>query len=202
MAIVNLLKASFTGKVGQIVGAKWKNKATIRTYTKPAYTNTPAQQVVREAFRDISSYVALFSDQLKPYSALNTKGMSLRNAIIRLNKSKIMTVPVDHTALMLSRGGLPIAENFNINKTTSTNILTCTWDKAVGATISMKAKIVVVACNKTQNFAHVEVADNSVETLTFNTALPASADTEIFFYVLDYRGSSKIASPSAFAGQI
>lgn len=202
MAIVNLLKASFTGKLGQVVGAKWKNKSTIRTYTKPAYTNTPAQQVVREAFKDISSYVALFTDQLKPYSALNTKGMSLRNAIIQLNKGMIMTVPIDFTALELSRGGLPLAEDIKVSATGPIITPTVTWKKAFGATISFRAKVIVIACNKAQNYAHVEVADNDAETLTFSTPVPGTADTDIFAYVLDYRGSSKIASPSVHVGKI
>ena len=89
MGKMNLLKANWEGKVGQTVGAKWKNKSTIRTYTKPSNPDTAAQQSVRTVFGDMTSFVALFADQIKYLSALDTAGQSVRNAIIQANKDQI-----------------------------------------------------------------------------------------------------------------
>ena len=88
---MNLLKANWEGKVGQTVGAKWKNLSTIRTYTKPSNPNTSDQQKVRSVFAQMTTFVALFADQIKYLSALNTAGQSVRNAIIQANKEQIMS---------------------------------------------------------------------------------------------------------------
>ena len=59
MGIMNLLKADWKGKVGQTVGAKWKNKSTIRTYSIPADPKTAAQLEVRDAFMSLFSQTRL-----------------------------------------------------------------------------------------------------------------------------------------------
>lgn len=50
MAIQNFLAGGFYGKLGNIVGQRWKNKRTIRTYVIPKDPKTPAQQANRERF--------------------------------------------------------------------------------------------------------------------------------------------------------
>jgi hypothetical protein len=198
MGILNLLKASYTGKVGETVGAKWKNKSTIRSFTKPSYTDTPAQQIVRAGFGAITSYVALFADQIKSLSALDTKGMSVRNAIIKLNKAQVSTGALDPTTLQVSRGGLPVitgaAGVLNGGKTT----LTFTWTKAEGATISAKAKVVVIVVEDETNFAAVGSALNSAQTLAIPASYPTGKTLNVHYYLIDYRGSSRVGSPSGY----
>ena len=75
MGILNLLKANYTGKVGQTVGAKWKDKSTIRTYTKPSNPDTAAQKQTRKGFGDVSTFIATFADQIKMYSSLDRKSV-------------------------------------------------------------------------------------------------------------------------------
>jgi hypothetical protein len=199
MGLLNLLKASWTGKVGQTVGAKWKNKSTLRTFTKPAYTNTPAQQVIREGFAEITSYVALFADQIKSVSALDTKGMSVRNAIIKLNKEQVSAGALDPTTLKVSRGGLPSVNGFQPTAPTGLASINATWTPAAGATISNKAKVVVIAVNHSANFVAVGVALNSAGTINIPANVPPSTEINIHYYVLDYRGSSRVGSPSGYA---
>jgi len=196
MGLLNLLKANFTGRVGQVVGAKWKNKSTLRSYTKPAYTSTPAQQVIRQGFGEITSFVALFADQLKPLSAMNTKGMSLRNAIIKLNKDMISTGSLDPAELLISRGGLPNVASFVPAKKPSNAGFTATWTPSVGVTISAKAKVVIVFVDDVNNFAIVGSALNSAGTIDITTPVPPTGSFEVYYYLLDYRGSSKISSVS------
>lgn len=50
MAIQNFVAGGFYGKLGQLVGQRWKNKRIIRTYTVPANPRTPAQQANRAVF--------------------------------------------------------------------------------------------------------------------------------------------------------
>jgi hypothetical protein len=198
MGILNLLKGSFTGKVGQMVGAKWKNKSTIRSYTKPAYTATPAQQIVRAGFAEMTSFTALFADQIKSLSALNTKGMSVRNAIIKLNKEMITEGELTPSNLLVSRGGLPNVEGMAITKVGANAGIKAEWTKKEGATISDKARVVLIAVSQEGNFALAGFALNEEEELTLTAELPATGIIHCYYYLLDYRGSSRVASPSAY----
>jgi hypothetical protein len=196
MGILNLLKANFTGKVGQVVGAKWKNKSTIRSYTKPAYTSTPAQQVIRQGFGEIASYVALFADQIRSLSALNTKGMSVRNAIIRLNKEMVILGHLNESELLISRGGLPTVSSFAASIPAGRTAIAASWTAAQGATISEKAKLVIVAVDDTSNTAIVGSALNSLGAVTIPATIPTGITLNVYYYLIDYRGSSRIASVS------
>jgi hypothetical protein len=196
MGIMNLLKADWTGKVGQTVGAKWKNKSTIRTYTKPAYTNTPAQQAVRDWFKAISSHVALFSDPLKSLSALDTKGMSVRNAIVRLNKELMENGEFDPEDLEVSRGGLPAPDDIDFTIAVGGESITATWSKVEASNVSDKAKVVVIAVDSKNKRGYVETALNTAETLTISAKLEDGAKVYFYAYLLDYRGSTKVGSPS------
>jgi hypothetical protein len=198
MGLMNLLKANWSGKVGQTVGAKWKNKSTIRTYTKPAYSDTPAQQEIRAGFGEQSSFIALFADQIKSLSALDTKGMSVRNAILKLNKAQIPTGAFDPATLQISRGGLPQPTAIAVTAPAGLTKVSASWDPAVGATISAKAKVVVVAVNKAENFAAVGSALNTAGTLDITTAVPASVSLAVYVYLVDYRGSSRVGSVSSY----
>jgi hypothetical protein len=198
MGIMNLIKANWTGKVGQVVGAKWKNKSTIRSYTPPAYTNTPAQQTVRGWFGEISAYVALFADQIKSLSALDTKGMSVRNAIIKLNKDQYDAGPLDPSTLKVSRGGLPAVTGLTASAPAGLSAITASWTPVQGVTISDKAKVVIIAVNDEENFAAVGSALNTAGTISIPAAVPPNTQLNIHYYLVDYRGSSRVGSTSGY----
>ena len=50
MAKQNFLAGGFYGKLGAMVGQRWKNKRTIRTYVIPKNPNTPEQKRNRNNF--------------------------------------------------------------------------------------------------------------------------------------------------------
>lgn len=54
MAIQNNLKAIFYGKVGQLVGQRYKDKNIVRSYKKPTNPQTPLQQLNRQQFAQAS----------------------------------------------------------------------------------------------------------------------------------------------------
>lgn len=199
MGLMNLLKANWTGKVGQTVGAKWKNKSTIRTFTKPAYTNTPAQQLIRENFKTMSSFISLFSDQIKALSAVSTKGMSVRNSIIKLNKALLQQPTVNLALLQVSTGGLPEVQNFDPTSPAGLATLTATWSPAVGATISAKARVVVIFAAASTPFSAIGSALNSAGTISITAAVPPSTQLHVYAYLIDYRGSARVGSVSQHA---
>ena len=190
---MNLLKANWEGKVGQTVGAKWKNLSTIRTYTKPSNPNTADQQKIRSVFAQMTSFVALFADQIKYLSALNTSGQSVRNAIIQANKSQIMDGAFNKDTLIISKGGLQKVAGEAANQ--SAGKVTVTWNAPTATNFTENAKLVAVMVQPESGL--VEVAETDAKAGTLSGAITfASGSVDIYVYYLDKRGSNKVASIS------
>lgn len=193
MGKMNLLKANWEGKVGQTVGAKWKNLSTIRTYTKPSNPNTADQQKVRSVFAQMTSFVALFADQIKYLSALNTSGQSVRNAIIQANKEQIMGGTFAKDTLIISKGGLQKVAGEAANQ--AAGKITITWTAPTATNFTENAKLVAVMVQPTSGLVEVAEADAKAGTLSGNITF-ASGPVDIYVYYLDKRGSNKVASIS------
>lgn len=196
MGKMNLLKGKWDGKVGETVGAKWKNKSTIRTYSVPSNPNTQAQQDVRGAFKLISQFVALFADGIKYLSALDTSGMSVRNAIIKINKEMIAMNSFDKANLLISKGGLQKPMNVEISLDGTSKKAAVTFDKPTATNITAKAKIVVVLVDETNTLVDIVTADASTGTASGAVAFDDATKVTAYAYFLDYRGSNKVASES------
>lgn len=195
MGKMNLLKANWEGKVGQTVGAKWKNKSTIRTYTKPSNPNTAAQQGVRGVFAEMTSFVAMFADQIKYLSALNTAGQSVRNAIIQANKSQIMGASFDKSTLLISKGGLQKVAGESANAVSGK--ITVTWNKPTATNFTTNAKLIAVMVQPATGLVEVAEAAADAETLTGNMTFE-NGSVDVYVYYLDKRGSNKVASASDY----
>lgn len=197
MGKMNLLKANWEGKVGQTVGAKWKNKSTIRTYTKPANPDTAAQQSVRGVFGNMTSFVALFADQIKYLSALNTAGQSVRNAIIQANKSQIVAGTFDKSTLIISKGGLQKVSNEA--GAADGNKVKITWDNPTATNFTANAKLIAVMVQPTSGLVDVvESAANAGATGVTSEIDFEAGTVDCYVYFLDKRGSNKVASLSDY----
>lgn len=197
MGKMNLLKANWEGKVGQTVGAKWKNKSTIRTYTKPANPDTAAQQSVRGVFGDMTSFVALFADQIKYLSALNTAGQSVRNAIIQANKAMIAAGTFTKANLIISKGGLQkVANEAGVAQSNKVKI---TWDNPTATNFTANAKLIAVMVQPTSGLVDVAEADATSGATGVTSAIDFEAGAvDCYVYFLDKRGSNKVASISDY----
>lgn len=196
MGKMNLLKANWYGKVGQTVGAKWKNKSTIRTYTKPANPDTAAQQVVRGGFASITSFVALFADGIRYKSALDTAGQSVRNAIIKLNKEMVAAGSLTKADLLISKGGLqkPAVSAAAL----ATNKVSVTFAAPTATNFTNKAKLIVVAVDDVDGVVDVFEAAPDAGTATGTVEFSGTNDVDVYAYWLDFRGSNKVASASVY----
>lgn len=195
MGKMNLLKANWEGKVGETVGSKWKNRKTIRTFTKPSNPNTAAQQSVRGAFALLTSYVALFADGIKYKNALDTAGMSARNAIIKLNKAQIADGTFEVDDLIISKGGLQ--KPMGLARTGGSGAaVTVTWTAPTATNFTENAELVVVAVDSENQTVDVFSAKATDLTATGTVAFATGATVDVFAYYLDKRGSNKIASNS------
>lgn len=195
MGLINLLKANYTGKVGQTVGAKWKDKSTVRTFSKPANPRTDAQVSVRGGFSALTSFTALFADQIKYLSALNTSGMSVRNAIIKLNKGMIPQNSFDKATLLISNGGLQVPAN--VVAEDETGKVKITWDAPTATNFSANAKLIVVAIQESSGIVEVFEAPYNGATQT-GLATFAQGDVDVYAYYIDKRGSNKVGSKSVY----
>ena len=195
MGKMNLLKANWEGKVGQTVGAKWKNKSTIRTYTKPANPDTAAQQSVRSVFGAMTSFVAMFADQIKYLSALNTAGQSVRNAIVQINKAMIMGGTFEKSNLIISKGGLQkVAGESGSALSGKVKI---TWNRPTATNFTPAAKLIAVMVQPATGLVEVAEAAATAETLTGNMTFE-NGTVDAYVYYLDKRGSNKVASASDY----
>lgn len=198
MGKLNILKAAYYGKVGETVGAKWKDKNTVRVLTIPSNPNTMAQQTVRAGFSEISKFVSLFADQIKTVSALNTRGMSVRNAIIKINKEMVSAGSLTAADLVISRGGLPVPQGAAASGAQANGELTIPVTQITGTNVTQKAKIVVVAVSQSQNMAWVETKDNTTGNVTIATGIAGTDPFDVYVYAIDYRGSAKVGSLSRY----
>lgn len=198
MGKLNILKAAYYGKVGETVGAKWKDKNTVRVLTIPSNPNTQAQQTVRTGFSQISKFVALFADQIKTVSALNTRGMSIRNAIIKENKEMVAAGSLVAGDLVISKGGLPTPGGAAATAAQATGIVTVPLVEITGTNVTAKAKIVVVVVSQTASQAWVSVENNSTASATINTGIVGTDPFDVYIYAIDYRGSAKVGSLSRY----
>lgn len=196
MGKLNILKAAYYGKVGETVGAKWKDKNTVRVLTIPSNPNTQAQQTVRTGFSEISKFVALFADQIKTVSALNTRGMSVRNAIIKENKEMVAAGSLNPDDLVISKGGLPTPGGAAATGAQASGDITVPLVAITGTNVTAKAKIVIVVVSKTASQAWVKVVDNSTASETVNTGVTGTNPMDVYIYAIDYRGSAKVGSLS------
>lgn len=195
MGKMNLLKANWEGKVGQTVGAKWKNKSTIRTYTKPSNPDTAAQQSVRSVFGAMTSFVAMFADQIKYLSALNTAGQSVRNAIVQINKEMIADGTFEKSNLIISKGGLQKVAGES--GSSSAGKVEITWNRPTATNFTPEAKLIAVMVQSETGLVEVVEADATAETLSGNMTF-GSGTVDVYVYFLDKRGSNKVASASDY----
>ena len=196
MGKMNLLKANWYGKVGQTVGAKWKNKSTIRTYTKPANPDTAGQQMVRGGFAALTTFVALFADGIRYKSALDTAGQSVRNAIIKLNKEMVAAGALTKADLLISKGGLqkPAVSAASL----VSDKVSVTFAAPTATNFTNKAKLVVVAVDAVDGVVDVFEAAPDAGTAAGTVTFSGSNDVDVYAYWLDYRGSNKVASASVY----
>lgn len=201
MGKLNLITGSWDNKVGQLVGAKWRTYHTVRAYAVPSNPNTEAQQTIRTVFKDMTTFVARFADGIKYLNALDTSSMSVRNAIIKLNKDQFDSEngTFDKTTLLISKGGLQPLQNFATTFTSAAGgNVTCTWTAPTASNITSEAKAIIVVVDETNDNYEIIEALASAATATGTTSFTAGGEISIYGYILDEHGSYTLASKSTY----
>jgi hypothetical protein len=97
----------FSGKVGPVVGGKWKSIDYMRSYVIPANPNTPAQQTVRTKFSALIVYAkAVLTSLIHTYWDPFHSDMSGFNAFVSKNYHELGTGNVIDSSCVMSQGSL------------------------------------------------------------------------------------------------
>lgn len=101
MGVQNFVEGGFYGKVGQLIGQRWRNIRIVRAYTKPTDPKTAKQQANRRVFAEATqnAQLSLMLNWKSPiFNSESNTGWGLRMASARANqkagKSGFNLVPV------------------------------------------------------------------------------------------------------------
>ena len=89
MAEINLLKAAFTGKLGETYGAKWKGKPVIRAVPFSKAPPTADQTACVRAFEALNRFSSALSRLGFNYLGLSSKNLHKHNAVAKFLKPMI-----------------------------------------------------------------------------------------------------------------
>lgn len=107
MAVMHFLQGTYSGKLGDTVGAGWKGQKTIRTMPISVHDKKSDSQIgVRNGFTVISKIASAVNELwLKTYFA-NVKKMSPYNLVLKNNKAFFAQKPLDPAVIQLPQSYL------------------------------------------------------------------------------------------------
>ena len=105
--ILSGILGGFSGKVGPVVGGRWKSIDYMRSYIIPANPNTSAQQIVRTKFSKLITYSkAVLTSLIQPYWDPFYSDMSGFNAFVSKNYSELGAGNMIDATAVMSQGSL------------------------------------------------------------------------------------------------
>jgi len=189
--ILQGILGGFSGKVGPVVGGKWKEIDYMRSYVIPSNPNTPAQQAVREKF---SALVArgreILSVILNPFWDPFLSSMSGFNAWISQNYSLSDADGILNENAVMSKGTLTATPLLTAEYFTATGAVAVTFSTILNGNQTDLDKVVLVALDETNQTLYSEVltntrADGGGETI-IRTGLTATA---VIVYMFLFQGT-------------
>ena len=91
MAIQELLKASYTGSLGETTGAKWKNKAVVKGKIWSKTPNSKTQTDSVRSFECLNRVASAIASQWFYRLGIKAVNMHKHNAVAKLLKSSVKT---------------------------------------------------------------------------------------------------------------
>lgn len=187
--ILSGVLGGFSGKVGPVVGAKWKSIDYMRSYVVPANPNTTGQQTVRTKFSALVVYARLLlATILQTYWDPFYSSMSGFNAFISQNYSKLSVGNLMDTDCIITKGTL--AGDAITTAVKSSGSLTISFvgdiignglstDKVQGVVINNESKIVYLG----------GTSDTRADASTIVSVTSADDPGDLVAYLFFYRGT-------------
>jgi hypothetical protein len=187
--ILNGLLGGASGKVGGIVGGKWKNINYVRAYAKPSNPNSTDQQVQRSRMRQsVEMARFLLGSLIQPYWNKFYPGMSGFNAFIKYNIMQLASTTYYWTVNnLMSRGNLLGVSGLSATYNTSNgNVEILYSDNSNGSTgLGGDGGVAVILTKDgTKYFIDIDNTTRQSEILetTIDTGLTASNLIVYFFF--------------------
>ena len=122
--------------------------------------------------------------------------MSVRNAIIKLNKDQIADGTFNKANLEISRGGL---QKPTVSAPTQdAGKIKLTFSAPTATNFTRDAKLIVVFVDAVNSIVDVKEALVDAGNVESANLFATSGSVDVYAYYLDKRGSSKIASVSVY----
>lgn len=121
MAELNLLQGKYDGKLGQTVGAKWKNKATVRSYTKAKDPKTAEQLNNRSRWNQLLNVYRVVKPHIEKYVPLDTSKFNLWCAFQNMN-ANFMNHATQKTYrnILIAKGNLATMPDYTVSRNGTT----------------------------------------------------------------------------------
>jgi hypothetical protein len=190
----------FSGKVGPVVGAKWKDIDYMKSYVIPANPNTPGQQTQRTRFTTIQEYARqVLSTLIQPYwdpfySDKSGYNALMSNWLLNADANDLLVAACSASKGTLAPQILTIATYDSVSGDVSIS-----WNQnLVGNQLATDlAKVLVF--DKSSGLLYFEDSSDARSTnnttFTINTGLTAT-NLECYLFFSQGSGSSMIVSDS------
>jgi hypothetical protein len=197
--ILQGILGGFSGKVGPVVGAKWKDVDYMRGYVVPENPNTVGQQAVRTKF---SALVAIARDFLstiiQPYWDPFNSSMSGFNKFISKNYPNLTIGNLLDETAIFSEGTLEVATLLEAAKTGTT--LALTWDDTHSGNGLDTDTIISGAYNNTTKILYLAATPGTRINAGINITIPTgdtAADFVAFCFATRGTGAELVVSDSS-----
>lgn len=192
MGVINQgILGGFSGKVGPVVGAKWKSIDYMRSYVIPSNPNTPAQQTQRTRFAAMVALARqLLTSVIQPFWSPFYSTMSGFNAFIKenielLDSSNLLTV-----SAVMSKGTLAPTSQVTTSYNPATGVASVTWNTDLTGNASATDSVIIIAYDKANNKLYFkssnELRGDASDTIELRSGLTAS---NVYCWVFFYRGT-------------
>lgn len=190
--------SAFRGKIGGVVGSKWKSIDVGRIYVVPSNPNTPAQQTVRARFAAIQARAsALLSTLLQTYWDPFYNTMSGYNAFIGENYSLMDGANLLTVNNVMSKGTLEPIPSITSAEVTGTSLVV-PFSSAIAGNGLATDVIKGVLWRGTPNTMHflTSSVQRSAGTVTFTVPSGTTDDDIVWLFVHRGTGSEFMVSDS------
>lgn len=199
----------FSGKVGNVVGARWRGKDILRSLpNKKTYVPTPAQLEQRDRFKTAMLFLtpikpivsAYFGKQQGDKSAFNlATGYHIKYALL---PGGLDAYVMDYPKVLISRGDLRGINNGGV--TASGLELTLTWsDNSGQGNASATDELVVVVYSETLNLFETAVPAGTRNLQTITMTMPAYwAGEQVQVWATFVTDSGNLAATSTYLGAV
>lgn len=200
----------FSGKVGNVVGARWRGKDIMRSLpTRGTYTPTQAQLEQRDRFTTVIKFLTPIKEILSAYfgkqqgdkSSFNlATGYHIKEALL---PDPLDTFVIDYPKVLIGKGDLRGISNGSVTPD-SFQVLNVFWDDNSGqGNAAATDELVVVVYNETLNLFETANPAGTRNLTTVQLTLPAYwAGLELQVWATFVTADKKLAATSTYLGAV